>query len=76
MADCERLATCIFFNGKMAQPLPNVDRYKYQYCHADFARCARYMVFMALGGDKIPGDLYPHDVERARQVITASGHRP
>jgi len=71
MADCECLATCIFFNDKMANMPGTADLYKARYCKKDNANCARYMVFKAVGKTKVPTDLFPNDVEKVKGIIAA-----
>jgi len=69
MAECELVETCPFFNDKMVidKGLGNV--YKDTYCRADRDGCARYTVRKALGKEKVPIDLYPHMMIRAREII-------
>ena len=67
MADCERLTTCPFFTGHMAN-LPSVaDLMKDSYCHGDKTKCARYQV--ASAGVRAPADLFPNDTVRARDIL-------
>lgn len=69
MADCELLAGCIFFNDKMAKKPSTAELFKIRYCRGDCTKCARYMVFKALGRPKVPPDLYPNAVDRAEEII-------
>jgi hypothetical protein len=69
MADCECLATCIFFNEQMANMPVTVELTKGRYCRGDNSRCARFMVFQALGLDRVPSDLFPNEVGLARKII-------
>ncbi|HUI31294.1 MAG TPA: hypothetical protein VLX91_13880 [Candidatus Acidoferrales bacterium] len=70
MADCECLAGCPFFNDKMADMPGLTTLYKRSYCQGgEFAQCARYMVFKALGKPSVPADLFPNQVERAKALI-------
>jgi hypothetical protein len=69
MADCPNLTTCPFFIGKM-ENMPAVTGYlKKQFCRGDYATCARYMVFDALGKELVPKDMYPNEFTRAKEVI-------
>jgi hypothetical protein len=43
--------------------------FKKRYCLGDNGGCARYMVFRALGRDKVPAGLYPNMVDQATEVI-------
>jgi hypothetical protein len=69
MADCECLAKCLFFNSKMSNMPSFADLLKDMYCRGDNTACARYLVFKALGRDRVPDDLYPKDVERSQQIV-------
>jgi hypothetical protein len=42
---------------------------KDKYCHGDNTHCARYMVFKALGREKVPADLFPVQVYRVDDII-------
>lgn len=68
--ECEYLKKCPFFNDMMAQDFAASDMFKRIFCHGDNSSCARYMVAMKLGRDKIPPDLYPNDREMAIKIIT------
>lgn len=72
MSDCELLKTCIFFNDKMANIPSTVEIFKIKYCRGDNTECARYMVFKALGRERVPQDLFPNQVEIAHMVISPS----
>ncbi|WP_418790709.1 hypothetical protein [Phosphitispora sp. TUW77] len=69
MADCECLQGCPFFNDKMPMDSGIGALYKRNYCKGDNTRCARYMVFKALGKPKVPNDLYPNNLDKATKLI-------
>lgn len=69
---CELLEKCIFFNDKMANMPSTSEVIKIRYCREDNSECARYMVCKTLGREKVPGDLFPNDLAKARQIIAAS----
>lgn len=69
MASCEMIAKCIFFNDKMASKPGTAEMMKRKYCQGSNAECARYVVCKALGRDKVPGDLFPIQMERAAAMI-------
>jgi len=69
MADCELLASCIFFNDKMANYPTTAQFLKNVYCKGDNFACARYVVFKALGRERVPMDLFPHNIDRARELV-------
>jgi hypothetical protein len=69
MAECECLVKCLFFNDRM-QNIPAVaNMLKDKYCHGNSSECARYMVFKSLGRERVPGDLFPNQVDRAEKII-------
>ncbi|WP_235619914.1 hypothetical protein [Megalodesulfovibrio gigas] len=69
MANCEMLLKCIFFNDKMANKPGTANLMKEKYCKGDFQECARYKVCKTLGRDKVPGDLFPSQMDRVRQLL-------
>ncbi|GAB6037333.1 hypothetical protein JCM15519_18920 [Fundidesulfovibrio butyratiphilus] len=69
MADCELLARCLFFNDKMANKPGTADMMKKKYCRGNNAECARYVVCKALGRERVPGDLFPIQMDRARELV-------
>ena len=71
MAECECLARCPFFNDRMVSMPATTEMYKRKYCRGDNAQCARYVVFKALGRERVPADLYPHELSRAQQLVAA-----
>ena len=71
MSQCDSLMTCPFFNDKMSMASSLSEIYKNKYCRKDKENCARYMVRTALGKEKVPIDLFPNMVEKARQIIAA-----
>ncbi len=71
MAECELLSKCPFFNEKMTDLPATTARMKKRLCLTDNSQCARYMIFKALGRDKVPADLFPHQVNRALEILAA-----
>lgn len=39
-------------------------------CRGNKLECARYMVYQKLGRPKVPPDLFPNDVERAKLILS------
>ncbi|MBN2081429.1 hypothetical protein JW859_04385 [bacterium] len=70
MAKCKLLEKCPFFNDQMQGAEDMIERTKQNYCLDNFASCARYQVFDALGRDHVPADLYPFQVTRVRQILS------
>ena len=69
MAECEKLNECPFFNDKLANMPTIADMMKEKYCHDEKEECARYMVAIKLGKEKVPADLFPNMKERALSLI-------
>jgi hypothetical protein len=70
MTTCECLAGCPFFNDKMANMPAMANLFKKSYCEGgDFGKCARYIVFKALGKPNVPADLFPNQAERANELV-------
>jgi hypothetical protein len=69
MADCELLGGCIFFNDKMANMPQTAEVIKTRYCKGNSQDCSRYTIVQALGRDRVPEDLFPNQVDRAREII-------
>lgn len=70
MADCECIAGCLFFNDKMKDKQGMGGIYKKKYCLGDKLQCARYMVFKKLGKPSVPANLYPNQLERAKEILS------
>ena len=73
MAQCELLATCIFFNDKMADYPAAAEHLKKKMCLGDPDSCARLMIVKALGRPHVPQDLFPNQTERARKIVVEKG---
>jgi len=70
MADCEIISACLFFNDKMKDQPGQAELFKRRYCKGgEKDNCARYMVRNALGKEKVPTDLFPNQVEKAKALI-------
>ncbi len=72
MAQCECLEKCPFFLDQMENMPALAQQLKQRFCMADWASCARHLVFEALGPGRAPATLFPVDVARAREVIAAN----
>jgi len=72
MADCECLGGCLFFNDKMANKPATTESFKRQYCHGDNANCARHMVLLSLGKERVPSNMFPNQTDRAAKLIAQS----
>lgn len=69
MPDCEMIEKCVFFNDKMADKPGTASMMKQRYCKGNNSECARYVVCKALGREKVPGDLYPIQIDRAKSLV-------
>lgn len=72
MPDCKCLPQCLFFNDKMQNMPTAAGLLKKRLCQGDNSQCARFMVLTALGREKVPVDLSPNQLDRAKTLI-ASG---
>ena len=71
MADCELVVKCPFFNDKMKNMPAIAEQMKTKYCKGDNSYCARFMVFRALGREKVPANLVPNQIDRAEEIISS-----
>jgi len=69
MADCELLDSCPFFNETMKSMPASAEQFKKNYCRGDNSICARFMVYKALGREKVPANLFPNQVDKAKDLI-------
>lgn len=69
MSNCEMISKCIFFNDKMANMPSTANLMKKKYCQGDFTQCARYVVCKALGRERVPADLSPSQMDKARKLV-------
>jgi hypothetical protein len=69
MAECIHLGTCPFFNDKMSHMPITAGILKKRLCQSDNSKCARFMVFQALGKGNVPFNLFPHQINEAQKLI-------
>ncbi|MBN2738293.1 MAG: hypothetical protein JXR70_15015 [Spirochaetales bacterium] len=69
MSQCERLENCPFYLEKMADMPAMASVYKNQFCLKDFSQCARLMVLKQKGPEAVPLDLFPNQIERAKEIL-------
>ena len=69
MGQCEFIEKCPFFHGKLAEKPVEAEELKKQYCQNNNLNCARYMIAQAVGKERMPADLYPHEKAVAYKVI-------
>jgi hypothetical protein len=75
MADCEMLATCLFFHDKLRDMPLQAEFFKDLYCRGNSSICARYLVIKELGPQAVPADLFPNHEAKARQILADFGSR-
>lgn len=73
MANCDIFDSCPFAQGKMTDRADEKDKLTQEYCESNSLHCARYMIYSSLGEDKVPGDLYPDQKDKAYLVIAENG---
>ena len=69
MGRCEFIEICPFFQGKLADKPVEIEEMKKKYCEGNNLNCARYMIAQAVGKEKMPADLYPHEKAVAYAII-------
>lgn len=71
MAECPLLPGCLFFNDKMQDNSGLGGMFKRKYCLEDNSQCARHMIVKSLGREKVPTNLYPNMLDRAKEIIAS-----
>jgi methyl-accepting chemotaxis protein len=69
---CPNIEKCPFFNDLMNNMPATADLLKEEYCLGrgkHYTLCARYKVASTLGREFVPPDLFPHQVQRAEEII-------
>jgi|GEM_PF-2932753 len=57
MEQCDRLSSCLFFANRLANMPGTSELIKRKYCRGTYWTCARRIVVLAKGADKVPADL-------------------
>ncbi len=47
MPDCKLMPTCPYFNGEFQESPGMTSELKAEYCHDEYGRCGRYMLYKA-----------------------------
>ncbi len=66
---CELVATCPFFNEQTDAKPTILALYRARYCRGQSSECARYLIFVAMGREHVPRNLYPSDQLRALALV-------
>lgn len=69
MGRCERMGKCPVVGDDSGLEVGDREMIVETFCTADYSACARYRVLRALGGEFVPADLLPRQVERAEEII-------
>lgn len=70
MLECELIEGCPFYNGYLKGDENKIEAMKEKFCRKNNLNCARYMIFMALGRGSVPPELFPHQKNKAYQIIS------
>ena len=73
MSDCPVLNTCPFFADKLKNMPKTADLLKDRYCKSRHTVCARWVVREAAGPEKVPEDMFPHQADRANELLRRLG---
>jgi hypothetical protein len=71
MTKCEFFSTCTFLRDHMTAMPKVAESLKVSLCQGHYDSCARYLVTLALGKDKVPDDLFPTQITRVEKIIQA-----
>jgi len=71
MSECPNIATCPFFNDKLADRPATANLLKKSFCRSDYVTCARYIVSSRIGSTAVPADLFPNMGDRAKAILHA-----
>ena len=66
---CELTVCCQFFNDHMKNMPKTAEYIKKRLCFDDYSSCNRYRIYKEFGGENIPIDLGPDDIEEVKKVI-------
>jgi len=66
---CELTECCQFFSDHMKNMPMSEEYIKKRLCFGDYASCNRYRIYKEFGGEDIPVDLGPDDIEEVKKVI-------
>ena len=69
MPECELLTSCPFFNNAMKGMDATAEVMKQTMCRKDNSQCARFLVYKELGREKVPSDLFPRQMDRAKRLV-------
>lgn len=65
---CELTVCCQFFNDNMKNMPKSAEYIKKRLCFGDNEACNRFRIYKEFGGENIPIDLGPDDIEEVKKV--------
>ena len=65
---CEIVECCQFFKDNMKNLPKSAEYIQNKLCYGDYESCNRYRIFQQSGGENVPFDLHPDDVEAVKKV--------
>lgn len=69
MSVCEYLESCPFFKDKIDNMPATSETLKKKFCLGDKSKCARYIIAKELENQKVPVDLFPNQIYKAKEII-------
>ncbi len=74
MPECPILNQCTYFDRRLKATKPTLaEILQKRFCFGDHASCARFMVYRALGRERVPTNLDPLLPEEANRIVAAAG---
>ena len=69
MYKCERIDHCPFFKDQMVAMPQSSEIIKETFCRNEHEKCARQLVYAQCGSEHVPADLFPGELQRAREIV-------
>jgi hypothetical protein len=67
---CNLVEKCEFFNDRLKDMPAMSEVLKERFCMREHKACARYLVFLEVGRDKIPENLFPNNIEKVAKLLS------
>lgn len=65
---CELVECCHFFKDNMKNLPKSAEYIRNKLCLGDYESCNRFRIYRETGGQDVPFDLYPEDVEAVKKA--------
>ena len=65
---CELVECCQFFKDNMKNLPKSAEYIQNKLCYGDYESCNRYRIYKETGGEDVPFNLHPDDVEAVKKV--------